>query len=103
MRPAVTVIVPFTGPDAELSAVAGRLAALRIGEDDELVVTDNRPRAAPGLRGPVSVVDATGLRSPAFARNAGARAASGEWLVFVDADAAPRPDLLDAYFTPSPD
>lgn len=102
MRPAVSVIVPFAGADAELSAVVSRLGALRTGPEDELVVADNRRRPAPGARGPVSVVAADGLRSPAFARNAGARGARGEWLVFIDADTSPRPDLIDAYFDPAP-
>ena len=103
MRPAVSVIVPFAGADAELDALVRRLEAVRAGPEDELVVADNRPRPAPGRRGSVEVVAAAGLRSPAFARNAGARHARGAWLVFVDADTAPRPDLLDAYFAPPPD
>jgi glycosyltransferase involved in cell wall biosynthesis len=102
MRPAVSVIVPFAGADAELDAVVRRLEGLRTGPEDELLVADNRPRPAPGRRGPVNVLDAAGLRSPAFARNAGARAARGEWLVFVDADTTPRADLLDAYFASPP-
>jgi mycofactocin glycosyltransferase len=102
MRPAVSVIVPFAGADAELDAVVRRLEALRAAPGDELLVADNRPRPAPGRRGSVEVVAAAGLRSPAFARNAGARRAGGEWLVFVDADTAPRAGMLDAYFVPPP-
>ena len=33
-----------------------------------------------------------------YARNAGAAVASGEWLLFIDADCVPAPDLLDRYF-----
>jgi GT2 family glycosyltransferase len=50
----------------------------------------------------VRVLRAAGVRTPAFARNAGARAAAGEWLVFIDADTDPDPELLDAYFEPLP-
>jgi glycosyltransferase involved in cell wall biosynthesis len=102
MRPAVTVIAPFAGAEAQLQELVGRLSAVETSPKDELIVADNRPRPAPGRRGPVEIVGATGLRSPAFARNAAARAARGEWLVFVDADTVPRPDLLDAYFDPPP-
>ncbi len=41
---------------------------------------------------------ATGERSPAHARNAGAAGASSDWILFLDADCRPAPELLDAYF-----
>jgi GT2 family glycosyltransferase len=86
-RPAVSVVVPFTGSDErllELETALGRLA-MRVG--DELVVSDNR-------QDPV--------HTPAYARNQGAAGARGEWLVFIDADTRPHPGLLDAYFDPAP-
>jgi len=46
----------------------------------------------------VRVLAAPSPRSSYHARNVGARAARGEWLVFLDADVAPAPELLDAYF-----
>jgi GT2 family glycosyltransferase len=83
----VTVVVPFAGSDAELRELSATLNGLRVRAGDELVVSDNR-------RDPV--------RTPAYARNRGARAARGEWLVFIDADTVPEPGLLDAYFDPPP-
>jgi GT2 family glycosyltransferase len=41
-------------------------------------------------------------RSSYAARDRAARRATGEWLVFVDADCDPDPGLLDAYFEEAP-
>lgn len=86
-RPTVSVVVPFTGSDAELEALRRRLVAIAHQPDDEVIVSDNR-------RHPI--------KTPAYARNQAAEAARGEWLVFIDADTTPAPDLLDAYFDPAP-
>jgi GT2 family glycosyltransferase len=103
VRPTVSVIVPFAGTQEELEAVVARLGALPVREGDELVVADNRrsPRP-PASPGPVRWVDASGPAAPGHARNVGAAATEGEWLVFLDADVAPEPGLLDAYFDPPP-
>lgn len=55
----------------------------------------------PGWGEGVRVVPATGERSSYHARNAGAAEATGEWLLFVDADCVPEPGLIDSYFHPS--
>jgi mycofactocin glycosyltransferase len=102
-RPTVSVIVPFAGTPAELDALVARLTALERRPGDQVLVADNRPTPAAGRGGAVDVVDASGPRSPAYARNVGARSAAGEWLVFVDADTEPQPGLLDCYFEPLPD
>jgi GT2 family glycosyltransferase len=96
------VIVPFAGSAARYAEVGRRLAELRTASGDELVVVDNRPAgggaALPGVR----TVHAAGRGSSEYARNAGAQYASAEWLVFLDADTRPVPDLLDRYFDPPP-
>jgi hypothetical protein len=76
---------------------------VRLGPDDEVIVADNRPGAVSRTLGPrMRLHTAAGIASPGFARNRGAAAAHGEWLVFIDADTEPDPDLLEAYFDPPP-
>lgn len=96
------VVVPFAGSAGELRALDERLAALALTEDDTLVIVDNNPRplAAVGLRHPV--LPAAARLTPAYARNRGAQAGNGEWLLFLDADVTPLPGLLGALFEPAP-
>lgn len=93
MRPTVTVIVPFAGTDEELDRC---LAAMEALGADQLLIADNRPEPRAGL------VDARGFASSYYARQVAARRATGEWLVFLDADTEPEPGLLGAYFDPPP-
>jgi cellulose synthase/poly-beta-1,6-N-acetylglucosamine synthase-like glycosyltransferase len=114
MRPPVTVIVPFLGSEEALGRCLHQLAPLAVREDDELVVADNRPSpdggaggssvdvVAPGRPRRVRFIRACGVRSPGFARNRAAAGAAGDWLVFVDADTRPHPELLELYFDPPP-
>jgi len=93
--------MPFAGAAARAAVAALLGIARRPG--DELILADNAGTAA-GVDG-IAVVRADGERSPAHARNAGAARAWGEWILFLDADCEPSPDLLDAYFAtpPAPD
>ena len=95
-RPAVTVVMPFGGERGEASEAAATLRSLERGPDDELILVDNSGDAG-GLAG-VTIVHATGERSPAHARNAGAVAATSDWILFLDADCRPRPELIEQYF-----
>jgi GT2 family glycosyltransferase len=100
-RPAIGVVVPFRGSREAALATLEAMSAIALRDGDELVVVDNSDDGAveelqtDGLR----TVRATEERSSYHARNVGAHeAGAGEWLLFVDADCLPQPDLLDAYF-----
>jgi glycosyltransferase involved in cell wall biosynthesis len=65
------------------------------------VVVDNTPGHG-ASSGPVPVVGAAEVATPGYARNRGAERGSADWLVFLDADVTPSPDLLECYFDPAP-
>jgi len=99
------VVVPFRGAPAELAQLCRCLAAVRLAEGDSLLVVDNGP-GSPGERMPgdlgIEVLRAPDVASPGYARNRGAERGSADWIVFLDADTVPEPDLLDRYFDPPP-
>ncbi|HEX8742425.1 MAG TPA: glycosyltransferase [Thermoleophilaceae bacterium] len=100
-RPPVDVVTPFAGTDDELARVRATLAGLALADGDSVTVADNRPGAAGAAAG-VRVVPAPRVRSSYHARNVGAAAGSADWIVFLDADVLPEPDLLERYFDPEP-
>ena len=97
--------MPFAGAPAQARAALAALGALRLRDGDVVVLADNSQTAPAAGGDRVRVVAAPGEASPSHARNAGAAAATGpDWLLFLDADTRPAPDLLDAYFpAPVPD
>jgi glycosyltransferase involved in cell wall biosynthesis len=98
----VDVVLPFKGSDDDLAKVAERLGALAISPGDTLTIADNRPGATDATRGPVRIVAAGATQTSYHARNRGVAAGEAPWLVFLDADVLPPPDLLDRYFAPPP-
>ena len=99
-RPAIGVVVPFRGDRAAADRLLAALRRLDPRDGDEVIVADNTGDGAAGwiARDGIRVVRADRERSAYHARNAGARATSSEWLLFLDADCRPQAGLLDAYF-----
>ena len=100
-RPPVSVVIPFAGDRADAERLGAALSRLRLLDGDEVVVGDNSLGGcvAGGLDGGVRMVRADGERSSYHARNAAAARASNDWILFVDADCEPAPDLIHAYFS----
>ena len=96
-------MLPFRGSDESLERVAGRLAALRLIEGDTVTIADNRPRSEDATRDHVRILAAGELQTSYHARNRAAAQGSAPWIVFLDADVHPPPDLLERYFATRPD
>ena len=92
IRPAVDIVVPFAGPDAELEDLLRRLQAIELRSGDTLTVVDNRPGSSD--RGEHVIADPE-QQSSYHARNTGAARGRAPWLLFIDADVDPSPELTD--------
>jgi GT2 family glycosyltransferase len=98
----VSLIIPVGGAgatvDANLARCLASLGRLDPQPGEILVVLDgDDDRRAAGVAAAeidARVVRLAESRGPAVARNAGARAASGELLFFIDADVEPAPDSI---------
>lgn len=97
-RPAVDVVVPFFGSGQQLRGMLERLEKLRLRPADTLTVVDNRPAGAADRVDDPRVVLAPQVQSAPYSRNAGAQRGSNEWIVFIDADVDPAPDVIEQYF-----
>jgi len=107
--------MPFAGSAGDARDALRALATLNTRPGDTVVLADNSGTAPPVVgSGPTPdeparaprIVRATGEHSPARARNVGARATDQPWILFLDADCRPSPDLIDAFFAdpePIPD
>lgn len=98
----LSVVVPAYNEErllaGALAAIRGALRALdEAGWESELIVCDNNStdRTAEIARAAGATVVFEPVNQIARARNAGAARASGDWLLFVDADSYPDPELFD--------
>ena len=102
-RPAVDVVVPFRGDDASRRSLLATLQSLRLAAGDTLTVVDNGPPGRPpSEQGARSVIVCTDVASSYYARNRGAERGHADWILFLDGDVVPPPNLLDSYFTRPP-
>ena len=98
----LSVVVPAFNEEKLLAATLRRIRAGLHGFDQhgwatELVVCDNNStdRTARVAHGAGARVVFEPVNQISRARNAGAAAATGDWLLFVDADCSPSPALFD--------
>lgn len=98
-RPSVSVILPFAGERDAADLALARLNQLQLRAGDEILIVDNSGSDAVMPSPSVRLVRASHEPSAYYARNEGAARATGEWLLFLDADCVPPPDLVDRYFT----
>lgn len=98
----VSIIVPAFNEErllgGTLEQIKSAVAAFtRRGWDFELIVCDNNSadRTADIARAAGATVVFEPVNQIARARNTGAAAASGDWLIFVDADSHPGAELFD--------
>jgi glycosyl transferase family 2 len=95
-------VLPFRGSQEQLERVAERLRGLSLLAGDTVTIADNRPGARDGTRDHVRILGAGELQTSYHARNRAAAQGSAPWIVFLDADVLPPPDLLDRYFAAPP-
>jgi glycosyltransferase involved in cell wall biosynthesis len=98
----VSVILPSFNAEHWIGDQLAALAAQNYADDWELIVadnmsTDNTRTIALSSRSRfprLTIIDASGVRRPSHARNQGALAASGDVLLFTDADDIVCPDWI---------
>lgn len=106
MRASADVIIPFSGSRKTFARLLAQISALQLGAGDSLTIVDNtRSGVARSFEAPpgMTIVSAPGRQSSYYARNCGAVTGRDPWLVFLDADVRPVPDLVDRYLEPAPD
>jgi glycosyltransferase involved in cell wall biosynthesis len=98
----LSIVVPAFNEEKliaqSLAAIRAAAAAFaRRGWDTELIVCDNNStdRTAELARAAGATVVFEPVNQISRARNAGAAQARGDWIVFVDADSWPTPELFD--------
>ncbi len=104
MNPLFSVVIPTCNRPDELAACMDRLAPgvqnIDASNYEVIVTDDGRKKPADDtvrFRYPWARWTAGPAKGPAANRNHGASLAIGQWLVFIDDDCLPEPQLLHAY------
>jgi mycofactocin system glycosyltransferase len=96
-QPAVTIVVPVRDRPRELAACLASLDGVRYPRRLlDVVVVDDGSARPPGVPDGVRLLRLPTSLGPAGARNAGARAARGDVIAFVDSDCLADPGWLEA-------
>lgn len=92
----VSIIVPVHNGGEAFRACLDHLAAAKPASAELIVVDDGSTDGSAKLacESGAKVLSTGGRRGPAYARNLGASAASGDILFFIDADVAAHPDTI---------
>lgn|GEM_PF-603919 len=94
-RPDVTIVIPSYRSERTLGSVLERLAGEAPSAVGEILVVESGDSSAVaeicGRFPSVRLMTSPGRLSPGAARNRGARSASGDYLLFLDADCVPAP------------
>ena len=97
----VSIVIPAFNEERLLGETlrhvqAARAAFIRLHWDSELIVCDNNSsdRTAEIARAGGATVVFEPINQIGRARNSGAAAATGDWLIFVDADSSPTAELF---------
>lgn len=90
----VSVILPFSKPDVIETALGKLIHQSYPAEQTEIIVVGpNSSKLAD--RWPIKAIETRPIYYPGEARNIGARAATGEFLLFLDDDCEPAPDWIE--------
>jgi glycosyltransferase involved in cell wall biosynthesis len=94
----LSIVVPAYNEERLLASTLESIRAAATGQNYELIVCDNNStdRTADIAREHGATVVFEPVNQISRARNAGAAAATGDWLVFVDADSTPTKELLSS-------
>ena len=97
----ISLVIPAFNEERLLGATLERINAARVvfgaaAWDSELIVCDNNStdRTAEIARDGGALVVHEPVNQIDRARNRGAAAATGDWLLFIDADSLPSPELF---------
>ncbi len=92
----LSIVIPAFNEERLIARTLGCIREALQGWDAEIIVCDNNStdRTAEIARDAGAIVVFEPINQIARARNAGAASATGDWLVFVDADSSPSRELF---------